>query len=308
MTDTETVDPASTDDENEADRGPRGASFPTMDLTAAIAVIHKAGGHGADFTTAAFAQYCGHSTANSGPFRTKLAAFRDWGLVTTQAGRVQLTALGKDVARSAEPTSDNALLRRAFDTCKIFKRFYDDQAKGTPLKRDVLGRVAMLDHKVASKSQDKFVTAFVESAVAVGLASADAETGTITLVSASSLAETRSQSDVPHGGRSETSAGADPVSVAPSSPSNAHGAPSATIGAPLVLRQAWPTATGEVVLEIRSTEPLAASAFALVGKAVEAAVTLAASIGPSETVAGVSGDRERAEDAQSEGPEEGDAA
>ena len=275
MTEAETTDPNSTDAGTDADRGPRGVSFPTMDLAKVVEVIHKVGGHGADFPVSTFAQYCGHQTANSGPFRTKLAAFRDWSMVTTKDGRVLLTDLGKDVARSADPMADEVLLRRAFDACKIFKNFYDNQAKGIPIKREVLGRGAVFDLKVAAKSQERFVTTLVDSAVTVGLASTDTEAGTVTFntgAAGAAGADVRQEPGAtpPEMGhtRSDTSGGTGTMTDRPLNTSNA----------PVLLRQVWPTATGEIVLAILSTTPLPASAFSLVGDVVQAADELARSI------------------------------
>lgn len=286
MSDTEMVDYSATDEENDAERAQRGAGFPTLDLASAIQITHTAGGHGVEFSASAFAVYCGHQSSNSGPYRSKVAAFKDWGLATSKSGRVRLTDLGKDVARSPEPTADTALLRRAFDSCKIFRRFYDDQAKGTPLKREMLGRMAVLDHNVAAKSQNKFVTALVDSAVTVGLATVDTEAGTVTFLSASSVAAdayapvAHVAVDAPPAARSaETRPSAPAYPVAQRSPAPAIGVAPNTSDAPLLLRQAWPTATGEVILEVRSSQPLPASAFALVGEAVAAADALASSIG-----------------------------
>jgi hypothetical protein len=279
MTEAETADPNSTDAGTDADRGPRGVSFPTMDLAKVVEVIHKVGGHGADFVVSTFAQYCGHQTANSGPFRTKLAAFRDWSMVTTKDGRVLLTDLGKDVARSADPMADEVLLRRAFDACKIFKNFYDNQAKGIPIKRDVLGRGAVFDLKVAAKSQERFVTTLVDSAVTVGLASPDTEAGTVTFNAGAAGADVRQEPHAtpPETGhtQSDTSGGTGTTTERPLNTSNA----------PVLLRQVWPTATGEIVLAIHSTAPLPASAFGLVGEVVQAADELARSIGLSAPTA-----------------------
>lgn len=276
MTEAETADPNSIGAGTDADRSTRGVSFPTMDLAKVVEVIHKVGGHGADFAVSTFAQYCGHQTSNSGPFRTKLAAFRDWSMVTTKDGRVLLTDLGKDVARSADPMADEVLLRRAFDACKIFKNFYDNQAKGIPIKREVLGRGAVFDLKVAAKSQERFVTTLVDSAVTVGLASTDTEAGTVTFntgAAGAAGADVRQEPGAtpPEMGhtRSDTSGGTGTMTDRPLNTSNA----------PVLLRQVWPTATGEIVLAILSTAPLPASAFSLVGDVVQAADELARSIG-----------------------------
>lgn len=259
----------------DAERGAsRGAGFPMMDLATAVELIHRVGEHGGDFSTSAFAQYCGHSTANSGPFRTKVASLKDWALVTTKDGRVLLTDLGKAVAKSPDPMADDALLRRAFDSCKIFKAFYDNTAKGVALKRETLGRAAVFDHKVSAKSQERFVAMIVDSAAAVGLATPDIEGGTVTFKAAAAAMErfdTHEQSDPPP-------AQVDDAATAQAGAGTTPGLPPAPT-VPVLLRQVWPTATGEVVLAVHSTEPLPASAFALVGHVVQAAEELAKSIG-----------------------------
>jgi hypothetical protein len=270
-----------TGDESERSAS-RGAGFPVLDLATAVETIHKVGEHGGEFSNSAFAQYLGHTTANSGPFRSKVASLRDWGLARSQGGRVFLTDLGKAVAKSPEPMTDQALLRSAFFSCKIFKAFYDDSAKGVALKRDPLARAAVFDHKVSAKSQEKFVAMLVDSAVTVGLAEADGDTVTFKSAAAAALVEAPDVRE--HEGDPEQDL------PAPPAPPAGHGdggaaparlAPPAPAGSavPVLLRQVWPTATGEVVLAIHSTDPLPASAFGLVGTVVQAAEDLARSIG-----------------------------
>jgi hypothetical protein len=266
-----TASSKSADPGSEADRNPKGISFPTMSLGKVVEIIHKVGGNGADFSMTTFAQYCGHETANSGPFRTKLAAFRDWSMVTTKDARVLLTTLGKDVARAEDPLADQALLLRAFDSCKIFKGFYDDQAKDVPLKREVLGRGAVFDLKVAPKSQERFVTALVDSAVTAGLATIDAESATVTFKAGGAVAEGR-----PEAAEDPREIGEVQTETPGTTPSTQR--PPTTTSAPVLLRQVWPTVTGEIVLTIHSREPLPASVFSLVGNIVQAAEDLAASI------------------------------
>lgn len=260
----------------DTERGRRGKGFPTMDLLSAAETIAMVGGNGADLPVSAFAQYLGHSTANSGPFKSKLAAFRDWSLVTTKNGRVMLTPLGKDFAKAEDPKADAGLLRRAFDSCKVFKDFYDNQAKGVPIKRDVLGKRATLDLNVSATSQDKFVTTLVDSATAVGLASPDSEAGTVTFAAAPAAEpeEPNSSQDEETEVEAQGATGTTTTQQARTPHATATGP-----AAPVVLRQVWPTASGEVVLAVHSTEPLPASAFGLVGDAVKAAEELAKSIG-----------------------------
>lgn len=270
----------------EAERGvSRGAGFPVVDLATAVETIHKVGEHGGDFANSAFAQYLGHTTPNSGPYRSKVAALKDWGLVSVKGGRVLLTDLGKDVAKSPDPMADQGVLRRAFESCKIFKAFYDDSAKGVPLKTDPLARSAVFDHKVSAKSKEKFISMLVDSAVTVGLAVRD-EAGTVTFNSAAgALAATpdarNAEDEDPAPAPDEVPHDSAPArgSAAPAARSQAAPSAPAESGVPVLLRQVWPTATGEVVLAIHSTQPLPASAFGLVGTVVQAAEDLAKSIG-----------------------------
>jgi hypothetical protein len=267
----------------ESERGSsRGTGFPVMDLSTAVELVHRVGEYGGNFTASTFAQYLGHKTANSGPFRSKVASLKDWGLVTTKGGRMLLTDLGKEVAKSPDPAADPALLRDTFDSCKIFKAFYDETARGVALKRETLGRAAVFDHKVSAKSQEQFVSMLVDSAVTVGLAEPDAEAGTVTFKSpaASTKPDARQHED-----RMSEPLRNDPE---PDRAWDADGAtrrrqpappPAADSTVPVLLRQVWRTATGAVVLAIHSTDPLPASAFALVGRVVQAAEDLAKSIG-----------------------------
>jgi hypothetical protein len=261
------------------ERGKRGRGFPTMDLLSAAETIAKVGGHGTDVPVSAFAQYLGHSTHNSGPFKSKLAAFQAWSLVTLKGGRVILTPLGKDLAKAEDPKADLALLRRAFESCKVFKDFYDNQAKGVPIKRDVLGKRATIDLNVSAASQEKFVTTLVDSAAAVGLVSSDAEAGTVTFTRAAAAEPAEPEGS--HDEAEPEAKGATGATGATATQPRTTHAPAAAPAsvAPAVLRQVWPTATGEVVLAIHSTEPLPASAFGLVGQVVKAAEDLAKSIG-----------------------------
>lgn len=260
MTRAEAAEPGGTDTGDDAGRAPRGAGYPALDLEKAVGIIHTVGAHGGDLSVSAFAQYCGHSTANSGPFRTKVAAFRDWSLATKKGDRILLTDLGKEVAKSPDPMADHGLLRRVFEACKIFQAFAENQAKGVPIKRETLGRAAIFDHKISAKTQDQFVATLVDSLTTVGLATTDSGAGTVTFLSPSDPAAKAPAAPPAHA----------PAARAPATPS---------AGAPVLLRQVWPTASGEVVLAIHSTDPLPASAFTLVGDVVKAAEALANSIG-----------------------------
>ena len=56
--------------------------FPVLDLGKAASMLARASQHGWEHTVAEIAGYMGHATTNSGAFRAKLAALRDYGLVS----------------------------------------------------------------------------------------------------------------------------------------------------------------------------------------------------------------------------------
>src|SRR4051812_30281046 len=107
----------SADREGNDDRERRSVSFPSLALAEAVRVIHTAGQHGKDFSIAAFATYCGHTTEKSGPFRSKMASFKDWAMVDSKNGRASLTPLGQEIALADRPLEDQDLLRKAFRSC-----------------------------------------------------------------------------------------------------------------------------------------------------------------------------------------------
>jgi hypothetical protein len=144
--------------------------FPVVSLAEAAPILKQAGKYGFSHSTAAFAAYMGHSTTNSGAFRQRLAAFRDWKLVAGRGESLDLT----DIARTiAHPESDDAevrALQSAFMNCPVFYRLYQESAKGIPLNRDRLGSRAVLDSGVSPSSKGRFVDSFLASAVVAGLA------------------------------------------------------------------------------------------------------------------------------------------
>ncbi len=212
-----------------------------------------------------FAQYCGHQSASSGPFRTKLAAFRDWSMVTTKDGRVLPTELGK-----------TWLARRTRWRTSCFSAVPSTHARSSRVSTTTRPRTSLSSARCSGA--ERFVTTLVDSAATVGLVSTDAEAATVTFTAGAAGADVRHEPDAtpPETGGTQpgTSGGAGTIQGPPT-----------TSNAPVLLRQVWPTATGEIVLAIHSTAPLSASAFGLVGQVVQAAADLADSIGPDAPTA-----------------------
>jgi hypothetical protein len=243
----------------------RGVGFPVLTLPEAVKTIHKVSRYGPEHSQGAFAQYLGHGTSNSGPFRAKLAAFRDWKLVTASGNRVVLTELGRQLARASGTQEELPLLRSAFLRFGLFASLYEESAKGVELEVDRLKHKAVLDLGVASASADAFVRSLIESAAAAGLADS-IEDGKRVIFRA---VEERPE-----------------VATAPGYPEAQPGKPGGAEGdrnAVAVVTQTWPTTMGQVLLEVRSSRPLPSTAYVQVADAVAAVEKLAKVLGHVES-------------------------
>ena len=246
----------------------RGASFPVLPLPAAVKIVRDAGSYGRQHSRSAIATYAGHTTDRSGPFRQKLAALKDWGFITMAGDSVVLTDAAMKIAHPRSPEESATALQGAFRGCRPFWRIYEKSAKGRELDLAALGNAAVRDIGVAAPSKDKFVQSLVESAEAVGLAQR--------------LAGGKIHFTLTHG---------DPLSPGPavddSPPATAPGqASAANIGRPgrlsPVVSQLYPFSSGEILFEIRSSQPIVPAAFERMGKILQQVQDLARALS-SET-------------------------
>ena len=228
-----------------------GAGYPTMSLVETSAALKKIGEYGQVHTLSSLAGHLGHTTTNSGPFRQKLAALREWGVISGKGDELTLTQIG---AAIAFPVGDDSVaMREAFFNAKVFAAVYAAVVKNRPLDVELIANTAVRNHRVAAKSKDEFVRSFVASAVAAGLAERPDATH-VTLYPKPAEAGDR-QGDAPEGGPNHgetTRSGSGPSSPGPQP----------------VLRQVWQAGPAQVVLEIRSTRALAAGDFQRLGKVI----------------------------------------
>jgi hypothetical protein len=148
----------------------RGIGFPVVGLPEAVAVVRKAGQHGTEYSIPAFATYLGHSTHNSGSFKRRIAAFRDWKLIAGGTGeRVVLTDLGRRIAYPTDPIKERRDIQEAFQNCDLFWKIWDDGAKGVPYSLETLANLGV-QLGVAPVSKDRFAESLSQSAVAAGFA------------------------------------------------------------------------------------------------------------------------------------------
>ncbi len=246
-------------------RRKRGTGFPVVSLAEAARILKDAGKYGFEHTTAAFASYMGHSTTNSGAFRQRMAAFRDWNLVTGRGETVSLTETARRIALPESSETERQALRDAFESCAVMRQLYEEMAMGQALERARLASRAVHDLGVSPSSADKFVDSFIDSAVVAGLAELS-EAGDVVLLG--------SESPVRAGG-----ANTPPGEAAVRGAVPRHDLPEQT-GAPVV-RQTWAIDGGTILFEVWADRPLPAGVFATVGEVVSSLEQLAATLAPA---------------------------
>jgi hypothetical protein len=226
--------------------------FPVLDLGEAASVLARASQHGWEHTVAEIAGYMGHATTNSGAFRAKLAALRDYGLVSGRGESLEITQVGRRIAIPETEEERLTALQEAFANT-VFGPLYQESVKGTPISIDNIGRRAVNRLGVAPASQGQFREVFVRSAAAVGLAETAGD-GKITLVTKPqarpSDAENLGSADRPPGDDPAPGHQADRPALKP------------------VLDQHWPFPDGEVRLAVTIARPLSAADFASIGSVV----------------------------------------
>jgi hypothetical protein len=97
--------------------------------TSANAMLGRASQHGWEHTVAEIAGYMGHATTNSGAFRAKLAALRDYGLVSGRGESLEITPVGRKIALPETDEERLTALQEAFANT-VFGPLYQESVKG----------------------------------------------------------------------------------------------------------------------------------------------------------------------------------
>lgn len=228
--------------------------YPVVDLGETASVLAKASQHGWEHTVAEFAGYMGHATVNSGAFRAKLAALRDYGVVSGRGESLEITAIGRKIAIPETEGARRAALQEAFANT-VFGAVYQESVKGSPISIDSIGRRAVNKLGVAPSAQGSFGEVFARSASAAGLAETTGD-GKVTLFA-------KPQAEASDADPSESTRGmlaADmPMAEQP---------PAGRSTSKPVIDQRWPLPDGEVALIVAIDRPLSATDFTSIGAVV----------------------------------------
>jgi hypothetical protein len=228
--------------------------YPVIDLGDAASVLVRASQHGWEHTVAEIAGYMGHATVNSGAFRAKLAALRDYGLVSGRGESLEITAVGRKIAIPETDAERYTAMQEAFANT-VFDGLYQESVKGQPIAIESIGRRAVSKLGVAPSSQRSFGETFARSAAAAGLAETTGD-GKVTLFSKPQAGSSNADHVSPLVGTSSVDA----------SPAVQLQAARGSIKP--VLDQRWPLPDGEVALIVTIDRPLSATDFSSIGAVV----------------------------------------
>lgn len=265
--------------EDKASKHPRrapGIGFPALPLGEAVTLIKKVASYGNSHTDAAVASFLGHSTSNSGPFRSKVAAMRDYGLIAGRGGELTVTPLALEIVHPGLDANPLASLRAAFMTCKPFTALYDALPKGVDLEVASLANTAMHNHGVSSQSKDAFAVSFVKGGILAGLME-EVDGGHVRISAEEPSSGSGATDEIGH---DETPPPHEEVVDRSRRVVNARVlAPESTNA---VVSHSWPIDGGVVRFTIESSKTLPANAYGVIGSVIEAgdklAVMLAATV------------------------------
>lgn len=253
----------------------RGTGFPVVPLSEAASILKDAGKYGFEHPTTSFAAHMGHKSITSGAFRQRLAAFRDWGLITGRGDMLTMTEVARKIAMPPDDDTEREALQQAFWNCDVFMGLHEGMAKGQPLDRDRVGSQAVHGFGVAPTRAQVFSRSFVDSAVAAQLARIDGQ-GNLVLLEAGDDAATEE-----HGPEDEGPIIVDAEESGPTKTGRPAGRESSGTPPPTI-RQSWPITGGEIILEVRSEEALPAAVFSEIGEVVTRLEALSASLSQFE--------------------------
>jgi len=263
-----------------------------LPLDEAVGGILRAGQDGMNHTHDAFAAYLGHQTPNSGAFKMKLAALRDWGLINRgDPERVEFSPLAVDIVMAGARGGpiDTALIEKAFSSCAAFVTMYEATAKNVLLTPQRIRTTAMMQYKVQADQADKFVEVFARSAVYAGLAEDHGDAIKLLIPGDAGVTADDGAGDV----TPDVVIGATDhnrqVFWAKPTQVTAHSPRVVARAIPMVVHNTWSIANGEVEFVIRSTAPLKADAYAVIGAVVTELNKLVDTLGPA-TADDVEGD------------------
>lgn len=240
-------------------------------------MLTNIGTYGFEHSAQTLASLMGHKTTNSSSFRQRVAAFRDWGLLTGRGDRLTMTDTARMIAMPTNPDARQKAMQASFLHCDIFSRLHEEIAKGRNIDRDGLKGQAVNRFLVSPQRADKFVDSFIESALAAGMARHD-DQGQLVLLELSS----ESVDDEAVELEQATGEPSPETTLPPTSTARQ----ADTVLKTPVINQSWPAGDGEIALIFRMGT-LPAASFKEIGEIVSQIEKLAASLNATDPDEGI---------------------
>lgn len=250
-------------------RRPRSASFPFYSLADSIEAVKEVVKYGNEVPVSRLATVLGHKSPKSGTFLQKLSSLRSWNLLEGRGDVLRVSGLSQRIINPLSDVQHDAAVKEAFEQSRIFGDFFSNLTRGSELKVAMIGNLAVREYGVSEKARDAFVSSFVASAKAAGLVEKATDDGLVFRLEEDLRQASEEQSgkvQEPNGrkrelGRLQRTGGAEEHRI---------------------VAQLWELPRGAILLEIRSTSPLDASAYGRIGSVVSAIQDLANDLGWSE--------------------------
>lgn len=255
--------------ESKHQRQSRGIGFPILSLSEAARMLTNIATYGFEHSAQTLASLMGHKTTNSSSFRQRVAAFRDWGLLTGRGDRLTMTDTARMIAMPTSSDARQKAMQASFLHCEIFSRLHEEIAKGRNIDRDGLKGQAVNRFSVSPQRVDKFVDSFIESALAAGMARHD-DQGQLVLLELSSESVDDEAVELEQAtGEPSPEPGPSPITTVQLTDPG--------LQTPAV-HQSWQIDGGEIVFIVRTGRALPSTSFAEIGEIVRQLEKLAASL------------------------------
>ena len=274
-------DSESTAISNKAGLQRRGAGFPRLPLSEAARILKEAGKYGFEHSASAFAEFMGLSTTNSGSFRQRLAAFRDFKLVAGRGESLTMTGIARQVAQPLSDAAELEALQEAFSSCQIFADLYEKSSKGVPLQRKHLSARAIHEFRVSPANGEAFVDSFAESLAAAGLGKVDGED--VVILHARGAHPTEEDGGESNSENAPSIDSGDPRRLPAFTPvqSEDRGSRPKSLPRP-VIDHSWEIQGGLVSFQVRMEGAPASEAYSSIGEVIASIEELVMTLGPTK--------------------------
>lgn len=151
----------------------RSKGFPRLSLKNAVQVMDKAMKYGRNWSKEEFAAFGSKSntkgSANSGAFAYRLAALRDYGLITSTKDRVLATELANRIVKPINDDEYNEAVKEAFLGPAVFNEIVETVEHETELSKTAIAEIAVRKLGISRDHMNRFAKNFLESGKLAGV-------------------------------------------------------------------------------------------------------------------------------------------